>query len=276
MTYHHRIDQVLDEGQLRRMAPSIFAGGKHESRSDRFAFIPTWDVLQALMREGFLPREVRQGRTRIPGKAEFTKHLIRLRHAGAEGFRVGDTYPEIVLENAHDGTSKYKLMGGMFKVLCLNGLIASEGSVHSVAVSHTGKIADRVIEGSYQVLSETKQAVRVASDWQGVDLKPAERLAFADSVRMLRFGEEEAATSPIRADQFLIPRREADRGNDLWRTFNVAQENAIRGGLSAMGRDTNGKVRRTSTREIKGIDQDVKLNRALFALAEKMAELKAA
>jgi hypothetical protein len=29
-----------------------------------------------------------------------------------------------------------------------------------------------------------------------------------------------------------------------------------------------------TTREIKGIDQDVKLNRALWMLAERMAELK--
>ena len=34
--------------------------------------------------------------------------------------------------------------------------------------------------------------------------------------------------------------------------------------------------RRITTREVKGIDQDVKLNRALWMLAERMAELKAA
>jgi hypothetical protein len=55
------------------------------------------------------------------------------------------------------------------------------------------------------------------------------------------------------------------------------QENVIRGGLSAVARDENGRrLRRVSTRQVKGIDQDVKLNRALWQLAEKMAELKAA
>ena len=33
---------------------------------------------------------------------------------------------------------------------------------------------------------------------------------------------------------------------------------------------------RTTTREVKAIDQDVKLNRALWHLAERMAELKSA
>jgi hypothetical protein len=270
------IGRPISEAELRARVPSIFAEGKHESRSDRYVYIPTWDVVQAMQREGFVIREAKQGRSRIAGKAEFTKHLIRMRHPGFmdRPRAVGDTYPELVLENAHDGTSRYKLFAGLFKLLCLNGLVVDDGTIGSVAIGHTGKIADRVIDGSFEVLQQAKGTLEHVSEWQGIELKPAERLAFAESVRMLRFGEEEAATSPIRADQFLIPRREPDRGNDLWRTFNVAQENAIRGGLSAMGRDTNGKVRQTSTREIKGIDADLKLNRALFALAAKMAALK--
>jgi hypothetical protein len=268
------IGRPLGEDELRARVPSLFAEGKHESRSDRYAYIPTWDVVKAMLREGFLIREAKQGNSRIPGKAEFTKHLIRMRHPGFNVREVGDTFPELILENAHDGTSRYKLMGGIFRLICTNGMVVSDGTISSIAIGHAGKIADKVIDGSFTVLEQTKDAVRVVGDWRGIDLAPAERLAFADSVRMLRFGDE-ADASPIRSDQFLTPRREADRGNDLWRTFNVAQENCIKGGLSAMGRDANGKKRLSTTREIKGIDQDVKLNRALFALAEKMAEIKA-
>jgi hypothetical protein len=54
------------------------------------------------------------------------------------------------------------------------------------------------------------------------------------------------------------------------------QENCLKGGLTALGRDKNNRPRRTTTRAVNGIDQDVRLNRALFTLASKMAELKAA
>jgi len=55
------------------------------------------------------------------------------------------------------------------------------------------------------------------------------------------------------------------------------QENVIKGGLHGVQRDGNGRrLRAVSTRQVKGIDQDVKLNRALWQLAERMAELKAA
>ena len=49
-----RREQPLDEDQLRTVAPSIFAAGKHVSRSDRYTYIPTIDVLRGLRKEGFV------------------------------------------------------------------------------------------------------------------------------------------------------------------------------------------------------------------------------
>ena len=65
---------------MRQAAPSIFADGKHVSRSERYTYIPTIDVLRGLHREGFEPFMVAQGRSRIEGKSEYTKHMIRMRH----------------------------------------------------------------------------------------------------------------------------------------------------------------------------------------------------
>lgn len=72
----------------------------------------------------------------------------------------------------------------------------------------------------------------------------------------------------------LAPRRHADAGNDLWRTFNRVQENAIRGGMSAWDRDAAGHRRRTTTRDVNGIDADVRINKALWMLGERMAQIK--
>ena len=60
-------------------------------------------------------------------------------------------------------------------------------------------------------------------------------------------------------------RREEDRGTDLWRTFNVAQENLIRGGF------LNGSTRRVA-RPITSIQKDVKFNSELWDLASKYSE----
>jgi hypothetical protein len=79
-TFVVRSEAPLAEDQMRRAAPSIFAQGKHASRSDRYTYIPTIDVLRGLKREGFEPFMVAQSKSRIEGKTEFTKHMIRMRH----------------------------------------------------------------------------------------------------------------------------------------------------------------------------------------------------
>ena len=111
-----RGDQPLNEDQMRRAAPSIFAEGKHFSRSERYTYIPTIDVLRGLRKEGFEPFMVAQGASRIEGKAEFTKHLIRMRHAGQVQTRPEAN--EIILINSHDGASSYQMLAGVFR-LCL-------------------------------------------------------------------------------------------------------------------------------------------------------------
>ncbi|SFU69900.1 protein of unknown function [Nitrosospira multiformis] len=76
-----RFDRPLSDEQIAWAAPSIFAQGKHYSHSHRYAYIPTSQILRGLRHEGFEPFMVRQARVRDEGKWEYTKHMLRLRHA---------------------------------------------------------------------------------------------------------------------------------------------------------------------------------------------------
>ena len=73
-----RSDTPLSDDQIRRVAPSIFADAPHQSRSERYAYIPTAAVLTELRKEGFQPFMVTQTRVRDEGKREHTKHMLRL------------------------------------------------------------------------------------------------------------------------------------------------------------------------------------------------------
>ncbi len=201
-----RSDYPLSDDQIRTVAPSIFADAPHESRSERYAYIPTAAVLAELRKEGFQPFMACQTRVRDEGKREHTKHMLRLRHASQIN---GAEANEIVLLNSHDGTSSYQMLAGMFRFVCSNGL---------------------------------------ALKYDDPD-KPA----------------------PITESQILMPRRFDDRRPDLWSVFNRTQENLTQGGLR--GRSANG--RRQQTRPVQGIDQNIRLNRALWLLADGMRQLKA-
>lgn len=279
MTFQFRPGQIvrsrngaLSEDQLRSAVPSIFAEHKHESRSDRYTYIPTIDVVRGLQTAGYNIVEARQGRSRVVGKENFTKHMLRFRHSKME-LRVGDTTAEVVMLNSHDGTSRYKLMSGLFRLICLNGMVMPEGPFASVSVTHTGNIIEKVIEGSHVVLDNAQKVLEKPKQWSQIQLTPPQQLAFAEAARVVRFGDAEGRVeTPVTAQQLLIPRRNEDRGNDLWKTFNVVQENAVKGGIYNQVRQPNGNIRRSTTREVRGISEDVKLNRALWVLAEELAK----
>ncbi|WP_064697385.1 DUF932 domain-containing protein [Rhizobium aegyptiacum] len=269
--------RALSETEMRRIAPSIFAVTAHESRSERFQPIPTIEILRGLMREGFMPVGAKQSLSRTEGKADFTKHLIRMRRIDdAKVYSVGDTVCEILLKNANDGTSAYELMAGLFRVRCLNSLVTQTGTIDAIKVRHSGDVQHKVIEGTYRVLGEAERTLAAPQDWSTLKLNRDERDILADAAHVLRFGDGEGeTTTPIKAEQLLVPRRHDDRADDLWTIWNVVQENAVKGGLRGIGRDDLGRPRRMQSRAVNGIDRDIKLNKALWLIGEKMAALKA-
>ena len=134
------------------------------------------------------------------------------------------------------------------------------------------------LNNQYEVSCLAAQSLELAKkdvqEMKAVELHRDEQQAFAKAVHALRFEDQEKA--PIPADQLLLPRRYEDRRGDLWSTFNVLQENTIKGGQRGFTRDAEGHRRRASTREVRGIDQSKALNRALWTLAEEMARIKGA
>ncbi|HHX6930984.1 TPA: DUF932 domain-containing protein, partial [Pseudomonas aeruginosa] len=254
------------DDQIRRVAPSIFADAPHESRSERYSYIPTATVLTELRKEGFQPFMVTQTRVRDEGRREHTKHMIRLRHASQIN---GAEANEIVLLNSHDGTSSYQMLAGMFRFVCSNGLVCGD-TVADVRVPHKGDVAGHVIEGAFEVLSGFERVKESRDLMRSITLDEGEAEVFARAALSLKYDDPDKP-APITESQILMPRRFDDRRPDLWSVFNRTQENLTKGGLH--GRSANG--RRQRTRPVQGIDSDVRLNRALWLLADGLRQLKA-
>jgi hypothetical protein len=265
-----RSREALTDDQLRAAAPSIFAEDKHGSRSEKFTHIPTIKVLDGLRGEGFQPYEVRQGGSKDEEKRGYTKHLVRLRRDG--DFEAGETKRELILLNAHDGTSSYRLMSGLFRMVCSNGLVIADGEAQCLRIPHKGDIVHEVIEGAYTVIKNGDEIDAAVQELKAVELSPAEQLVFAKAAAELRFEEGKV---PVTPDQVNRPRRAADNGGDIWRTFNRAQENLIRGGLGYRHESQDGRGSSLRhTRPVNSIDGDTNLNRALWTLAQGMERLK--
>jgi Domain of unknown function (DUF932) len=265
----------LHEDTLRAMVPSIYAEHAHYSRSPRYLFIPTLDIVRGLEKEGFRPVFAAQAQPRKADKRGFTKHLIRFRReADLEVMR--DEAPEIVCLNSHGGESRLQMFGGVIKGLCLNSNVW--GDVYEdIKVRHTGRMVDDVVEGAFRLVAHFGEVMGTVDEWKSVTLSRSEQHVLAQAASVLRLGEpvEGQTQRVIDAEEFNTVRREGDAGPDLWSVHNRVQENVIRGGMEGFTRSPNGQRKRTTTRPVNSIDMDLRLNRALWTLSTEMAKLKA-
>lgn len=181
--------------------------------------------------------------------------------------------------NANDGTASYHLFLGLWRIVCLNGLVSDGKIVSDCRVSHSGKrerVLENVIEGTYRVLGEKDLVLNEVEQWRGITLDRQQALAYGAGVRQLRFGDAEGNLTPqgeaIAPEALIRPRRIEDRGTDLFTLFNVAQEHTLKGGITGVARNADGQRRAFTTRPINGVEDDVKVNRALWAFTKALAE----
>jgi len=283
-----RSGEVLSDAELMSAVPSLFATEAHESRSSRFVPIASSAVLDSLRAADFEPVFAQQARTRIVGKENYTRHMLRLRHRSLMS-SAGRAF-EVILTNANDGTSAYKMVAGVFRFICLNGLFTGD-TFAPVHVRHTGKtVIDQVRDGALNILDMAPRALAAVDEFKGITLSRDEALVLARAAHMLRFDKaytvdpdvQDGAPvlnpdlAPVQPLDLLRPRRSADQHNTLWHALNIVQENCVKGGQKGHVVNADGRLKRQKVRAVNGIGQAESLNRALWTLTEGMAALKSA
>jgi Domain of unknown function (DUF932) len=159
-SFTHRNQTPLTIDEIAQRAPSALATRPYKGMSTKYSHIATLGVIQAMLKAGFQPFSATQSCTRVPGKGDFTKHMLRFRHeVVSQSLAVGEVIPEVVLINSHDGTSAYKLIAGLYRLVCSNGLMVSDGEIDSISVTHKGDVLKDVIEGSYKLIDDTQKSV---------------------------------------------------------------------------------------------------------------------
>lgn len=257
-----RSDRVLSSADIMRTAPSVFAAYPWHGMSDRYKFIPTNHVLDVLGDMGFRPVRATQSKSRIEGKSDFTRHMVRLRHddhVRPERVRVGDEFPEIILTNSHDGASTYVIQGGIWRKVCDNGLCVESGAAAGFrqSIRHQGSEHDfdrRVIDVTHEVSAMLPMAMRTVQEWRGIEMSQRQRVALARNAITFR---ESPLENPA---NFLRTRRAEDVRDDVWTTMNVVQENVMRGGVRGRTADN----RYVRSRPINSVDGEMRFNRHLW------------
>jgi hypothetical protein len=288
---HYQV-RGFQETDLSRFS-SINAQGEAGDLSSRYSFIPTSRVVSVFEKHGFLPVFASEVQAKKDEHIGFQKHLIRFRQPNALPM-LNECFPEIILTNSHNGLSSFKLMSGLYRLVCYNGLIAAEGEQDKLTIRHTGYTDEQVsmaIEYLMGFLPGISEKVR---EFKEIEMTPDEQGVYVDAALTVRYDQEVLQAKRFDAKEILRPIRREDQAITLWNTFNIIQEKFIKGrGIHTVNKadeleaerlmktdpryarfNYRPRVKRTKTRGINAISENVRINQALWVLTERMAELK--
>jgi hypothetical protein len=253
---------VLTKEDLMQKASSVFAEAPLSRVSKGYKMYPTIKVVDAFEKEGWYPVMASQQRKVEVGKTGFQKHMLRFRQIH-DIDNPRDVMAEIVLTNSHDGKAAFNLMAGLFRLVCGNGMVIVDQLINKIRVVHTGTEARDVIEASYRIVENIPNTLGSVHLMKEIELSHSDQSDFAHKAYEIKYGKDKAQFDPM---QLLTIRREEDKLCDLFSIFNRVQENMLRGGLKV----AKGK----GLRPINAINENIKLNVALWALAQSFYELK--
>lgn len=237
--------------------------------SARYAHVNTANIVSALKETGFDVAQAQVARIRKQEKQGFQKHLFRLRREGQ--VEINGVYPEVLLRNSYDGTSAFEVSVGLFRLVCLNGLMASQGLSFHAKVRHTGNALDEVTRQVQIAASESDKLLGVVEKWQTIRLDQTQELQFGILAANL-LAPNVADLRPT-AKGLINPARYQDVEPTLWNVFNRVQENAMRGRYIILRQHTDFQHRLpfVKARAIKGLDRSIQFNRDLWTLASEFA-----
>lgn len=259
--------QTLTNQQIIEMVPAIGATRPYYEVSDKYSFVPTIEAVDLIRQAGWLPVSAKSCGVRVAVKEGFQKHMIRFSQEQFNGGK--EERIDLVLYNSHDRGSAFSLSAAIWRKICSNGLMVAS-NLFSFKHRHIGFDYKAFMNSAYKIAEGAGQIQNRVNEFKMIQLTNDERLAFAESALPLIYNEPK-----VNPDILLHERRYDDKGKkDLWTTYNVVQENAMKGKRRYQILDSEGYVRNKTTRAIKSLDKDIKLNKALWTLTEKMAELK--
>lgn len=242
-----------------KLPAAALAAAPAPQLSERYVMVSTAEVIEGMRREGW---EVAAATSAAPRKnsAQHTRHMIDFRRP--ETPVIDGLVPRVLFLNSHDGSTSARVMAGLFRFVCANGLVVGN-MTHQHSARHSGYGATEFVNEMNRLAEQFRAAQERMARWQERELTSAQMRTYAQLVSQLRYGDAYAYEGSI-----LTPRRAEDDAGTLYAVFNRAQENAVRGGIPGMSRSG----RRATARPLAELDRDVNFNAALWRLTEELEE----
>ena len=255
--------QSITLDQLRSQLPQAFATAPASRVSARYSFIPTSQILTDLDTLGWKVRSITNPRYKSSNKQLHGKHLVRLYNPNINISSGTDVnHVEIALYNSSDGSSRFRMEVGIFRMVCSNGLVIKSHDFGGINMRHSGYSFENLKKSIEEMVAGLPNVVNKINTFTARQLTENEMQELAQRAYGVRNSGRQATAEEVAS--ILKPRRDADKPNNLWCVFNRLQEAIVTGGSMLV--DRRGRVR--SAKPINNIDKGLKLNQELWELAE--------
>ena len=264
--------KVATIDELRAHVPAAFSEHESPKLSERYSFVPTYDLLKAFEKINWLPVYGKQN-----GVSAYARHMIRLANPdlGFMDLKTDKVKPQVILDNSHNGGSPAMAHMGLFRLVCINGLVvAMPGMYSSVKLRHIGINIEELKQLMNVVAEQYTTVGKHIGEMQEHMLNQEQREEFVIRAIASRephvFIKEDGTidvakvTTMINPKQIIEPLRSEDAKEDLWTVFNVVQERLVKGEFER--RTMSG--RNAKPKGITNATRNINFNKTLWTLAE--------
>lgn len=275
--------------------PSVAQTVPEPGVSDRYQYVSTIEIVERAMEQGFYPVNVIAPHR----QAEFGRHVVTLvKDNMIETYRDAaitrkvsgghEAVPNIVVVNSHNRSAAVQFTAGLFRLVCANGLMVNGEYAQKTRILHLQGHAMEIPERIAAVANNLGGAMGRMQQMMARPMTADEQFQFAVEAMVARHGSDRFLNTsgqpimPVDPLRLLHHRRNCDNlrnTQDLWTTFNVVQENLMKGGYYLQGRfeaNEDGSLGRyicaSRARGVSSPSVTVELNEKLWSLADKYTE----
>ena len=270
--FNKGLDYYLTKEQLKEVCPIAFKSAPtNPGVTDKYLFVNTETIIDDLAKLGWKPVTAAMRKNR--GKDTiFSKHMVSFQNPNIKitSKDGDDAFPRIIMTNSHDGLQAFKFSVGIFRLVCSNGLVVADEKFSEFKIRHKGYTFAELRDVVAQAVKDLPNKVEVLNKMRNKILTQDEKQKLALDALLIRAGitPDSDKAKEFEYDQetiqdILEPKRKEDKGDDLWKTFNVIQEKITQGEFHAAFKGA--KVRKI--RKIKSFEKDLQVNKELFKLA---------
>jgi hypothetical protein len=223
----NQVESIVSyETEEKPVRPTVLNQVKaHSSRSQKYSFVSTGDVIEKFASEGFTHKLIKEEKCR-GHYAGYGTHLIALSHKDIQMKEfMNEVQPQLLLRNSYHGRTKILINLGMYRLVCKNGLMLGS-NFESISFKHI-RITKSDVEQVLEIMKDsyTNKVAPLISSLKSIEMTEYDKRMFAQAAMDKRLESLKKTIVSTDAESLLTLRRSEDQGNSAWNVLQRVQEN---------------------------------------------------